>query len=93
MDNHICLRDVDDKEYNYGATALLCFSAYSDSIAFVKKKSNQYIQLIGDTFSEETALTFSKLLDIFDTSSSLLLIHHRVCITVSLLLFLFESYI
>ncbi|CAF4177890.1 unnamed protein product, partial [Rotaria sordida] len=58
LDNHICLRDMDDKEYNYGATALLCFSAYSDNVGLVKKKSNKYVQLIGDAFSEETLLTF-----------------------------------
>ncbi|CAF2986039.1 unnamed protein product [Rotaria sp. Silwood2] len=37
LDNYICLRDMDDKEYNYGATALLDFSAYSDNVALVKK--------------------------------------------------------
>ncbi|CAF4999893.1 unnamed protein product, partial [Rotaria sp. Silwood1] len=78
LDNHICLRDMDDKKYNYGATALLCISAYSDNVALVKKKSNKYIQFIGDTFSEETSLTFNNLLDIFDSSSSILLFHHQI---------------
>ncbi|CAF4203216.1 unnamed protein product, partial [Rotaria sordida] len=78
FDNHICLRDMDDKEYNYGATALLCFSTYSDNVALVKNKSNKYIQLTGDKFSEETSLTFNKLSDIFDTSSSILLFHHQI---------------
>ncbi|CAF1368369.1 unnamed protein product, partial [Rotaria sordida] len=78
LDNHICLRDMDDKEYNYGATALLCFSAYSDNVGLVKKKSNKYVQLIGDAFSEETLLTFSNLSDIFDTSSSILIFHPQI---------------
>jgi len=84
---------MDDKGYNYDATALLCFSAYSDNVALVKKKSNKYIQLIGDTFSEETSLTFSKLLDIFDTSSSILVFHHQVYIATSVRMFLVEAYI
>ncbi|CAF4455530.1 unnamed protein product [Rotaria sp. Silwood2] len=92
LDNYICLRDMDDKEYNYGATALLGFSAYSDNVALVKKKSNKYIQLIGDAFFEETSLTFSKLLDIFDTSSSILLFHHQLYIAASVRMFLVEAY-
>ncbi|CAF3886303.1 unnamed protein product [Rotaria sordida] len=92
LDNHICLRDMDDKEYNYGATALLCFSAYSDNVRLVKKKSNKYVRLIGDTFSEETSLAFSNLLDIFDTSSSILLFHQQVNIAASVRMFLVEAY-
>ncbi|CAF3777950.1 unnamed protein product [Rotaria sordida] len=92
LDNHICLRDMDDKEYNYGATALLCFSAYSDNVGLVKKKSNKYVQLIGDAFSEETLLTFSNLSDIFDTSSSILIFHHQVYIAGCVRMFLVEAY-
>ncbi len=80
FENNIFLRDIHDQEYNYAATALLCFSAYSDNISLIKKKSNKYIQLIGDTFSEQTSLTFNNLLDIFDTSSSVLVFNHQVYI-------------
>jgi len=77
---NISLYDVHDTLYNYTPTTSFCISAYSDNITLVKKEYDDYIQFIGDSFSEQISLSFDKLLDIFDTSSSILVFHHQVFI-------------
>lgn len=77
---NISLYDVHNILYNYIPTTLFCIRAYSDNITLVKKEHGDYIQFIGDLFSERISLSFNKLLDIFDTSSSILVFHHQVFI-------------
>jgi hypothetical protein len=49
------------------------------------------MQLIGDLFDQQISLSFTKLSDIFDTSSSILIFHHQVFITVFINMFFIQT--
>jgi hypothetical protein len=64
-------------------TSVILISRYSDTIIVIKKESNNYIQYVGDLYSEPVSLSYDTLCDLFDTSGTVLVFyHHQVFITV-----------
>jgi hypothetical protein len=64
-------------EYCYVPIGVLLISRYSNTIIVIKKESNDYVQYVGNSYSESISISYDKLSDIFDTSGKLLVFHRR----------------
>jgi hypothetical protein len=73
---------VKNIEHNYAPNAVLLISRFSDTIVVIKKEGNNYVQCIGNLYSEEVPLSHDQLYDLYDTSATIFAFHHQVCIHV-----------
>lgn len=69
-------------EHSYTPNAVLIISRFSDTIVVVKKKRNNYVQCVGNLYSEQIPLSHDQLYDLYDTSATILVFHHQVFIIV-----------
>lgn len=78
FDSELDLINVQNTNYSYRAASVLLISRYSDIITVIKKESSDYIQYIGNTYSEPIVLSYSKMADLFDTSGTILIFYYQV---------------
>ncbi|CAF3829497.1 unnamed protein product [Rotaria sordida] len=77
FDSNLKLIDVNNVEYAYTPRAIFLISRYSDTISIIKQQSNKFIQYIGTTYSEPIPISYSKMIDLFDTSGTILVFYHQ----------------
>ena len=75
--------DLNNVQHRYTPIGILLifFSRFSDSIAVIKRESQGYVQFLQDDYSHSVQLSSSRVSDLIDTSSSILIFHHQVCKT------------
>ncbi|CAF1441600.1 unnamed protein product [Adineta ricciae] len=78
FDSELELTDVDDITYCYTAASILLISRYSDTISVIKRIGSDYIQYSGEKFSESSVLSYSKMADLFDISSTNLIFYYQI---------------
>ena len=78
----INIYDVKNIKHSYTLSAILLISRYSDTIVVIKKDGNNYVQCIGNFYSEQIPLSHDELYDLYDTSATIFAFHHRVFIRV-----------
>ncbi|CAF4164381.1 unnamed protein product [Rotaria sp. Silwood2] len=77
FNGNLKLIDVNNAEHSYSPRAILIISRYDNTIAIIKQESNKFIQYVGNTYLEQTPISYSKLTDLFDTSGAILVFHHQ----------------
>ncbi|CAF5228016.1 unnamed protein product, partial [Rotaria magnacalcarata] len=78
FEGDITLTDINNFQHAYTPTSCLMISRYSDTIIIVKKESNKLLQYTGDAYSVAADLSYTKLNDILDTSSTFLIFYRQV---------------
>ena len=74
----IKLTDDQNIVHSYKPVAILLISRYSDACTIIKCEANAYIQFNDDTYSKSVPLSVSKMADLFDTCSYILVFYHQV---------------
>ncbi|CAF3501805.1 unnamed protein product [Rotaria socialis] len=77
FEGDITLTDINNFQHSYTPTSCLMISRYSDTIIIVKKESNKLLQYTGDAYSVAADLSYTKLNDILDTSSTILIFYRQ----------------
>ncbi|CAF3002741.1 unnamed protein product [Rotaria socialis] len=77
FDSRIKLTDDQNAVHCYKPAAILLISRYSDTATVIKQEAGVYVEYNGNTYSQTTPLSNSKMADLFDTCGAILLFYHQ----------------
>ncbi|CAF5198619.1 unnamed protein product, partial [Rotaria magnacalcarata] len=77
FDSRIKLTDDQNVVHCYKPAAILLISRYSDTATVIKQEAGVYVEYNGNTYSQTTPLSNSKMADLFDTCGAILLFYHQ----------------
>ncbi|CAM4769922.1 unnamed protein product [Rotaria magnacalcarata] len=83
FDSRIKLTDDQNVVHCYKPAAILLISRYSDTATVIKQEAGVYVEYNGNTYSQTTPLSNSKMADLFDTCGAILLFYHQYFLSFS----------
>ncbi|CAF4583183.1 unnamed protein product [Rotaria socialis] len=83
FDSRIKLTDDQNAVHCYKPAAILLISRYSDTATVIKQEAGVYVEYNGNTYSQTTPLSNSKMADLFDTCGAILLFYHQYFLSFS----------
>jgi hypothetical protein len=78
FNSQIKLTDSTGEQFIYTTAAILIMSRYSNVMSVVKKEADKYITYNNHLYVDSVPLSTSQLLDLLDTSMSIMAFYSRV---------------
>ncbi len=72
------LIDATGEQFNYVSVAVLVMSQYSNTIHVIKRKEDHYVKYTDHLYTDAVDVLECDLMDIFDTSMSIIAFYRRV---------------